>query len=102
MTSLLASLITFFVAPLISLILIIFLIYVVISWLFTLNIVSTQNPTARQVYGILSSVVEPIVAPFRKIIPPLGNFDMGFFFAAMLLYWISRWMLPTIVNTLTG
>jgi len=99
--SILASIIAFFIAPLISLILFIFLIYVVLSWLFILNIVSPNNPTARQVYGILSSVVDPIVAPFRRIIPPLGNFDMGFFFAAMLLYWISRWLLPTIVNSLS-
>lgn len=96
MNSLLASIITFFVGPIISLILFIFFAYVILSWLFTLNIVSPSNPTARQVYSILASVVEPIVAPFRKFIPPLGNFDMGFFFAAMLLYWISRWLLPTI------
>lgn len=95
--SLLASLIEFFVQPLLGLILLIFFIYVILSWLFTLNIVSPHNPTARQVYGILSSVVEPIVAPFRRIIPPLGNFDMGFFFAAMLLYWISRYLIPGII-----
>ena len=95
--SLLASLIEFFVQPLLSLILLIFFVYVILSWLFTLNIVSPGNPTARQIYGILSSVVEPIVAPFRRIIPPLGNFDMGFFFAAMLLYWISRYLIPGII-----
>jgi len=95
--SLLASLIEFFVQPLLSLILLIFFVYVILSWLFTLNIVSPSNPTARQIYGILSSVVEPIVAPFRRIIPPLGNFDMGFFFAAMLLYWISRYLIPGII-----
>jgi len=95
--SLLASLIQFFIQPLLSLILLIFFVYVILSWLFTLNIVSPSNPTARQIYGILSSVVEPIVAPFRRIIPPLGNFDMGFFFAAMLLYWISRYLIPGII-----
>ena len=95
--SLLASLIQFFVQPLLSLILLIFFVYVILSWLFTLNIVSSGNPTARQIYGILSSVVEPIVAPFRRIIPPLGNFDMGFFFAAMLLYWISRYLIPGVI-----
>jgi len=79
--SILASLITFFVLPLLNLVL----------------IASPHNPTVRQVYGILSSVVEPIVAPFRRIIPPLGNFDMGFFFAAMLLYWISRYLIPGII-----
>lgn len=100
--SLIASLITFFIMPLISLILLVFLIYVILSWLFMLNIVSPQNPTARQVYGLLNSVVDPIVSPFRKIIPPLGNFDMGFFFAAMLLYWVNGYMLPQIVRSLTS
>lgn len=91
------SIIVMFVQPLLSLILLVFFAYVIVSWLFTLNIVSPQNQTARQIYSILGSVVEPIVAPFRKIIPPLGNFDMGFFFAAMLLYWISRYLIPGIV-----
>jgi len=66
-----------------------------------LNIVSPNNPTARQIYSLLSSVVDPIVGPFRKIIPPLGNFDMGFFFAAMSLYWIQQWLLPTIVRAIS-
>lgn len=100
--SLIASLITFFIMPLVSLILIVFLIYVVLSWLFMLKIVSPSNPTARQIYSLLSGVVEPIVAPFRKVIPPLGNFDMGFFFAAMLLYWVNGYLLPQLVRMLGG
>jgi len=99
--SILASLIFFFVIPLINLILIVFLVYVILSWLFMLNIVSPSNPTARQIYSLLSSVVDPIVAPFRKIIPPLGNFDMGFFFAAMLLYWLARYLLPRLMVMLS-
>lgn len=98
--SFLASLITFFVGPVISLILFVFLVYVIMSWLFILNIVSPHNPTARQVFSIISSVVDPIVTPFRKIIPPLGNFDMGFFFAFMLLLWSREYLLPQIVNVL--
>ena len=99
--SLIASLITFFLMPLVSLVLIVFLIYVILSWLFMLNIVSPNNPTARQVYGLLSSIVDPIVTPFRKIIPPLGNLDMGFFFAAMLLYWVNGYLLPRLVMAMS-
>ncbi len=101
MNSLLVSLITFFIAPLIGLILFVFFIYVILSWLFMLNIVSPHNPTVRQIYSLLSSVVDPIVTPFRRIIPPLGNFDMGFFFAAMLLYWTQQWLLPMSVRALS-
>ncbi len=99
--SLIASLITFFIMPLVSLILLVFLVYVILSWLFMLKIVSPSNPTARQIYGLLASVVDPIVTPFRKIIPPLGNFDMGFFFAAMLLYWANGYLLPRLVVALS-
>ncbi len=99
--SFIASIITFFIMPIFSLVFFVFIIYVILSWLFMLNIVSPHNPTARQIYGLLSSVVNPIVAPFRKIIPPLGNFDMGFFFAAMVILWINRWLLPKIVMMLT-
>jgi len=99
--SLLASIIAFFVQPLLSLILLVFFAYVIISWLFTLNIVSPGNPTARQIYSILASVVEPIVAPFRRVIPPLGNFDMGFFFAAMLIYWVNSYVLPRLIISLS-
>jgi YggT family protein len=100
MNSLLASLIKFFIAPLISLILLVFLVYVIMSWLFMLNIVPPHNPTARRIYSLLSSVVDPIVTPFRKIIPPLGNFDMGFFFAAMLLFWTQQFLIPTVLAAL--
>jgi len=100
--SLLASLIVYFVMPIVSLILMIFFAYVILSWLFMLNIVSPNNPTARQIYGILGTVVDPIVAPFRKIIPPLGGWDIGFIFAAMSLYWINGWLLPRIVQFLGG
>jgi YggT family protein len=96
------SIIVFFVQPVLWLILAIFFAYVILSWLFTLNIVQPHNPTARTIYSILASVVEPIVAPFRKIIPPLGNFDMGFFFAAMLLYWIYIFLIPKVVLPALG
>ena len=56
------SIIMMFVQPILSLIIFIFLAYVVISWLFILKIVKPNNPTARQVYGILASVVEPILS----------------------------------------
>lgn len=96
------SIVAGIVSPLLSLILFIFLAYVIVSWLFILNIVPPHNPTARRIHDILGSVVEPIVAPFRRIIPPLGNFDMGFFFAAILLIWANDWLLPNIVIPALG
>lgn len=98
--SIAASILAYFVLPILKLIMFAFFAYVILSWLFTLNIVSRSNSTARQIFSILSSIVEPIVAPFRKIIPPLGNLDLAFFFAAMTIYWISGYIVPRLINVL--
>lgn len=99
--SLLASLIAFFIMPLISFLIFVLIIYMIVGWLFILNIIPPHNPTARQIYSILTSVVNPILAPFRKIIPPLGNLDMAFFFAVMLLYWLNGYLLPRVIVMLS-
>ena len=96
------SLVAFFLIPVLKFILFVFFAYVILSWLFILKIVKPSNPTAMSIYRLLAGVVDPIVAPFRKIIPPLGNFDMGFFFAAMLLYWLSSYLLPGVVMPALG
>lgn len=98
--SILASLITFFIMPIVSFLMFVLIIYMILGWLFFFNIVNPSNPTARQVYGLLSSVVTPIIAPFRRVIPPLGNFDMGFLFVFMLLYWLNGYLLPRLVVAL--
>lgn len=97
MNGFILSIFGFFVLPVLKLILFIFFAYVIVSWLFTFQILKMNNPTARQIYSILSSVVEPIVAPFRRIIPPLGQFDMGFFFAFMAIYWIANYLIPGVI-----
>jgi len=93
----LLSIFGFFVLPLLQLILLIFFAYVIVSWLFTFQILKMNNPTARQIYSILSSVVEPIVAPFRRIIPPLGQFDLAFIFAFMAIYWVRHYLIPGVI-----
>jgi len=98
--SFLASIIVFFIMPLVSFIMFVLIIYMIMGWLFIFKIIDPSHPTARQIYGILSSVVNPILAPVRRIIPPLGNFDMGFLFVFMLLYWSNGYLLPRLVSLL--
>ena len=84
----------FFLSSILSLILFAFFAFMVMSWLFMLNIVSPQNPTARQIYSLLSSFVEPILAPFRRFVPPIGGIDLAFFFAFILIVWLKNYALP--------
>jgi YggT family protein len=41
----------------------------------------------------LRVVTEPVVAPFRKVIPPLGIFDVSYMVALLVVYVITYYVL---------
>ncbi|WP_416877812.1 YggT family protein [Litorimonas sp.] len=96
--SFLDSLIVFFISPVISILLIILFAYMIFSWLIAFNVVNLRNPVMGTIYGIISSIVEPILMPLRRVIPPLGGFDMAFLVLALGLYWINGWVLPSLMT----
>jgi YggT family protein len=59
---------------------IILLIRAVLSW-FPYNPDSPLNPVRRIVY----TLTEPVLAPFRKIIPPVGMIDLSFLVAFIVV-----------------
>ena len=42
------------------------------------------------VYKVVNDLTEPVLAPFRRIIPPVGMFDVSFLVAIILLSTIRR------------
>jgi YggT family protein len=58
------------------------LIYAVISWIPDLR-------RGRWVY-YLASVIEPVLVPIRRIIPPLGGLDIAFLVLLLLLQFLVR------------
>jgi YggT family protein len=66
----------------------------VLSWLFAFNVVNPRNPTAYQISRFLDAITAPILAPFRRIIPPLGNVDISFLVAFLVLKGIQNYILP--------
>lgn len=58
------------------------LVYAVISWVPDLR-------RGRWVY-YLASVIEPVLMPIRRIIPPLGGLDLAFLVLLLLLQLLVR------------
>ncbi|MCI4643774.1 MAG: YggT family protein [Hyphomonadaceae bacterium] len=92
----LAPLYIYFLAPILTLVFFILLAYVIFGWLVVGGVVSLHNPTARQIYSLLSSVVEPLAAPIRRVIPPLGQLDLSIFVLALILLFLRDWLLPVL------
>ena len=52
----------------------------ILSW-FPYDANSPLNPVRRVIF----TITEPVLAPFRRIIPPVGGFDISFLVAIILV-----------------
>jgi len=96
--SFLQSILIYFISPLLGLLLIIFFIYMIFSWLIAFNIVNLRNPAMAQIYGVIRRVCDPILNPIRKIIPPIGGLDMAFLVVVLGLSWVRGYVVPMLYN----
>ena len=62
------------------------IIYVVLSWVSP----GGYNPVA----AVVAAIVEPVLAPFRRLIPPIGGIDLSPLFAIIALQALSM-LIPT-------
>lgn len=93
----LAALYAYFLSPILTLIFFVLLAYVIFGWLVVGGVVSMHNPTARQIYSVLASVVEPLAAPIRRILPPLGQLDLSIFVLALIILFLRDYLLPGLI-----
>jgi len=96
--TLLQSLITFFIGPILALIFYVLIIYMIFSWLLAFNIVNLRNPIMRQIYDVVRSITEPILNPVRRFVPPIGGLDMAFLVVILVLFWLRGFVLPMLYN----
>lgn len=94
------SILIHFISPLLGLLLIIFFVYMIFSWLIAFNVVNLRNPTMNQIYGLIRRICDPILDPVRRIIPPIGGLDMAFLVVVLGLYWIQGYIIPMLYNAL--
>lgn len=45
----------------------------------------------------LTVATEPVIAPFRKVIPPIGVFDISFLVAFLVVYLVTSYILWLVV-----
>lgn len=64
-------------------------VYAVLSWVPDLR-------RGRWVY-VLGSLIEPILVPIRRVIPPIGGLDLAFLIVILVLQLLVRPALATLV-----
>jgi YggT family protein len=98
MYSFLIAIYSYFLNPILTLLLFILFAYVVMSWLVMGGVLSMRNPTVRQIQYILDSVMLPLLRPIQRYVPPLGQLDLSVFLLALGIMFTRDWLLPTVIG----
>lgn len=74
----------------------------ILSWLFAFDVINYRNRFVAQIAGFLDRVVGPLLAPFRRIIPPLGGIDITPIAALITIQIIQGPLLRASYNAIAG
>ena len=76
----------------------------ILSWLFAFDVINHRNRFVNQVAMFLDALTAPILAPFRKIIPPLGGLDITPIVALLAIHFLrilfNRMSAPFLIQML--
>ncbi len=66
------------------------IVYVVLSWLISFNVVNTYNKFVNAVSGFLYRVIEPVLKPIRRVVPSLGGIDLAPLILLLLIFFVRN------------
>jgi YggT family protein len=95
---LLTALFIYFISPVLWLLMIIIIIYVVLGWLIVGGVVSQYNPTTRQILRFTESILNPMLRPIRRIVPPIGQLDLSVFVLALVVSFLQGYAIPRLIS----
>jgi YggT family protein len=76
LTPLVATLLWIF-DTVIGLYILVVLLAVIMSWLVAFGVVNTRNDLVRALVNFLDALTEPVFRRVRRIVPPIGGFDLS-------------------------
>jgi len=94
--------ILFILQQILSLLILAIVLSVILSWLVAFDVINLRHPFVRQFVAFLEAVTRPVLAPFQRIIPTLGGFDISPIIALIILVAIRDYLLPWIFGPIIG
>jgi YggT family protein len=95
--SLFTAIYAYFLHPILSLLVLVILVNVVLSWLVAFDVVNRRNRFVQIVGQFTHSVTAPLIAPFRRFIPPLGGLDLAPLALLLTIFFVRDWALPQLL-----
>ena len=70
----------------------IIIIAVILSWLVGFGVINTYNPVARTVVRAIRALTEPVFAPIRRLLPPMGGLDLSPLIVLFIIFFLQQWL----------
>jgi len=90
----------FIVHSLLQLLIWAIIISAILSWLVAFDVINLRNRFVYSGSRFLDAVTRPVLAPFQRIIPPLGGVDISPIIVILILQGVDRYLLPMIFGPL--
>lgn len=87
-----------YVSALFTVYIILIFIYILLNWVFSMGMRVPYSRFSNAILNFLRDVVEPYLRIFRRVIPPIGMFDLSPIIGIFLLYFIRL----IVVNAIAG
>ena len=84
----------FIIDSLLSLLIFAIIVSAVLSWLVAFDVINTRNQFVFSVVRFLDAVTRPVLAPVRRIIPPLGGVDISPIIVILVIAGALRYLIP--------
>ena len=72
----------------------------ILSWLVAFDVVNLRNRVVGNIARALDAISRPVLAPFRRFIPPLGGVDITPVIALLVIQAAQHSLLPLIFRPL--
>lgn len=104
MGELLLALHRFILGPILWLLGVAIVAHVILSWVISYGKINRyQHGQWFQIYGMLDSIIQPLCAPIRRIVPPLGGrVDIAPLLLLLFIQFLSGYGIPKLAEILPG
>jgi YggT family protein len=89
-----------FVDGLLGFYVMVLLVTIIVSWLVAFDVINVRNNLVRSVTYALSALTDPVLAPLRRVIPPVAGLDLTFLVLLVLIQLVRSVLIPDLVDLL--
>lgn len=62
---------------------------VIVSWLTAFNVINVHNDFVRMLLRALMALTEPVFAPLRRVLPPMGGLDLSPILVFVIIWFLQ-------------